>query len=85
MSGIEGMVATGILATALGLGLHHMNQITERIDRDAVSGARDVFSARWAVLLGRPASSGLLSFRVGHPERAAGLSPRRSLDVVVTG
>ncbi|MFJ1733018.1 Acg family FMN-binding oxidoreductase [Streptomyces sp. NPDC088254] len=73
-----------LTATALGLGLHHMNQITERIDRDAASGNPDVFSARWAALLGRPASSGLLSFRIGHPERTPGLSPRRSLDDVVT-
>jgi hypothetical protein len=73
-----------INATALGLGLHHMNQITERIDRDHAAGHRDVFSARWAALLGRPASSGLLSFRIGHPERTPGLSPRRSLDDVVT-
>ncbi|MDX2546304.1 Acg family FMN-binding oxidoreductase [Streptomyces sp. WI04-05B] len=74
-----------LTATALGLGLHHMNQITERIDRDTASGDRDVFSARWAVLLGRPASGGLLSFRIGHPERVPGLSPRRGLGDVVTG
>ncbi|MET9910971.1 hypothetical protein ABZZ74_29900 [Streptomyces sp. NPDC006476] len=73
-----------LTATALGLGLHHMNQITERIDRDTTAGNRDVFSARWAALLGRPASTGLLSFRVGHPERTPGLSPRRSLEDVVT-
>ncbi|WP_330346813.1 Acg family FMN-binding oxidoreductase [Streptomyces sp. NBC_00582] len=74
-----------LTATALGLGLHHMNQITERIDRDTAAGNPDVFSARWAALLSRPASTGLLSFRIGHPERTAGLSPRRSLDDVVTG
>lgn len=72
-----------LTATALGLGLHHMNQITERIDRDKAAGNPDVFSARWATLLGRPASTGLLSFRIGHPERPPGLSPRRSLDDVV--
>ncbi|MFF4016342.1 Acg family FMN-binding oxidoreductase [Streptomyces sp. NPDC001843] len=74
-----------LTATTLGLGLHHMNQITERIDRDHAAGNPDVFSARWAALLGRPASTGLLSFRIGHPERTPGLSPRRSLDDVVTG
>ncbi|MFF4626061.1 MULTISPECIES: hypothetical protein [Streptomyces] len=73
-----------LTATTLGLGLHHMNQITERIDRDTAAGHPDVFSARWAALLGRPASTGLLSFRIGHPERTPGLSPRRSLDDVVT-
>ncbi|MBE1602764.1 Acg family FMN-binding oxidoreductase [Streptomyces stelliscabiei] len=73
-----------LTATMLGLGLHHMNQITERIDRDTAAGSPDVFSARWAALLGRPASMGLLSFRIGHPERTPGLSPRRSLGDVVT-
>ncbi|MER6247736.1 Acg family FMN-binding oxidoreductase [Streptomyces griseorubiginosus] len=73
-----------LTATTLGLGLHHMNQITERIDRDTAAGHPDVFSARWAALLGRPASTGLLSFRIGHPERTPGLSPRRGLDDVVT-
>ncbi|WP_433917508.1 hypothetical protein OIE50_01485 [Streptomyces canus] len=73
-----------LTATTLGLGLHHMNQITERIDRDTAAGHPDVFSDRWVALLGRPASAGLLSFRIGHPERTPGLSPRRSLEDVVT-
>jgi hypothetical protein len=73
-----------LAATSLGLGFHHMNQITERIDRDRSAGNVDVFSARWAGILGGPASSGLVSFRIGYPERTAGLSPRRSLDDVVT-
>ena len=73
-----------LAATALGLGFHHMNQITERIDRDHATGNPDVFSARWAALLGRPATTGLVSFRVGHPERTPGLSPRRSLTDVTT-
>ena len=37
-------------------------------------GNPDTFSARWATLLGRPATTGLVSFRIGHPERTAGLS-----------
>jgi hypothetical protein len=73
-----------LAATSLGLGFHHMNQITERIDRDRALGHPDVFSARWAQLLGRPASTGLVSFRIGHPERTPGLSPRRSLTDMVT-
>lgn len=73
-----------LAATAHGLGFHHMNQITERIDRDHALGHADVFSSRWAALIGRPATTGLVSFRIGHPERTAGLSPRRSLSDVVT-
>jgi hypothetical protein len=73
-----------LAATSLGLGFHHMNQITERIDRDHALGNRDVFSDRWAALLDRPATTGLVSFRIGHPERTPGLSPRRSPTDVVT-
>jgi len=73
-----------LAATALGLGFHHMNQITERIDRDHATGSTDIFSARWAALLGRPASTGLVSFRIGQPERTPGLSPRRDLKDVMT-
>ncbi len=73
-----------LAATALGLGFYHMNQITERIDRDHALGNPDAFAGRWSQLLGRPASTGLVSFRIGHPEREAGLSPRRSLTDVVT-
>lgn len=72
-----------LAATAAGLGLHHMNQITERIARDATTGRPDVFSARWADAIGIPASEGLLSFRLGHPIRTANPSPRRPLDAVL--
>ena len=46
-----------LAATSLGLGFHHMNQITERIDRDRSLGQPDAFSARWAEgsFAGRPA------------------------------
>ena len=69
-----------LAATSLGLGLHHMNQVTERIDRDRATGRPDVFSTRWAQVLGIPASTALVAFRIGHPERAPGLSPRRPLE-----
>jgi len=74
-----------LAATSLGLGLHHMNQITERIDRDRMTGAADVFSARWGDVLGIPASTALVSFRIGHPVRSPASSPRRAIaDMVRT-
>ena len=73
-----------LAATSAGLGFHHMNQITERIDRDAQTGAADVFSTRWGRAIGGPASTGLVSFRLGHSTRKPGLSPRRAVDQVVT-
>ena len=72
-----------LAATAAGLGLHHMNQVTERIARDAAQDRPDRFSQRWAAITGVPATQSLLAFRVGHPERAARPSPRRDLDDVV--
>jgi hypothetical protein len=73
-----------LAATSLGLGFHHMNQITERIDRDRSLGQPDAFSARWAEIIGRPTGTGLVSFRIGRPVREAGLSPRRSLTDMVS-
>ena len=72
-----------LAATAASLGFHHMNQITERIDQDAALGQPDVFSARWEAATGIAASSGLVAFRLGHPGRPAGLSPRRALSAVI--
>lgn len=72
-----------LAATARGLGFQPMNQITERIDRDRALGRPSQFSERYASLLGLPASSALLAFRVGRPEREARRSPRRALAAVV--
>jgi hypothetical protein len=66
-----------LAATARGLALQHMNQITERIDREASLGAAPVFADRFAALLATPARRPLASFRIGYPVRAPRLSPRR--------
>jgi hypothetical protein len=65
-----------LAATARGIALHHMNQITERIDREATTGAPATFAPRFAALLPTGLSP-LLTVRVGHPERAAAPTPRR--------
>jgi nitroreductase len=71
-----------LTATSRGLALHHMNQITERIDREASTGATPTFGPRFAELL--PAGEQpLLTFRVGHPVRKAAPSPRRAVRQVV--
>ncbi|WP_309616954.1 Acg family FMN-binding oxidoreductase [Salinibacterium sp.] len=69
-----------LAATERGLAFHHMNQITERIDHDLSTGSPDIFSDRWADVIGTPARNGLVSFRIGYPDRKPGLSPRRALD-----
>lgn len=68
-------------ATAAGIALHHMNQVTERIDREAATGAAPTFAPRFAALL--PAGERpLLVFRVGYPVRDGRPTPRRSTAMV---
>jgi nitroreductase len=68
-------------ATSRGIALHHMNQITERIDREASTGSAPSFAPRFAELL--PAGEHpLLTFRVGYPVREGAPSPRRGAEQV---
>ncbi|MFD9738220.1 Acg family FMN-binding oxidoreductase [Umezawaea sp. NPDC059074] len=62
-----------LTATSRGIALHHMNQITERMDREGATG----FGPRFAALL-PVGETPLLTFRVGYPVREAAPSPRRS-------
>jgi hypothetical protein len=68
-------------ATAAGIALHHMNQITERIDREAAVAVPATFAPRFAALLPAGARP-LLTFRVGHPVRDGRPTPRRSVAMV---
>jgi hypothetical protein len=71
-----------LTATSRGIALHHMNQITERIDRERSTGAPSTFGPRFAALLPRDEQP-LLTFRVGHPVRDAAASPRRPAAQVI--
>ncbi|RSM50750.1 hypothetical protein DMA12_00925 [Amycolatopsis balhimycina DSM 5908] len=71
-----------LAATGRGIALHHMNQVTERIDRERSTGAAPAFGPRFAELLPR-GEQPLLTFRVGYPVRAAAPSPRRAAAQVV--
>jgi hypothetical protein len=68
-------------ATHRALAMQHMNQITERIDRERATGAPATFAARFADLLPAGAHP-LVVFRVGYPVRAARPSPRRPVTQV---
>jgi len=70
-----------LTATRQGLALHHMNQITERIDRERATGQPATFKAPFTELLPTGAQP-LGTFRVGHPERDAKRSPRRPVSEV---
>lgn len=71
-----------LAATANGIALQHLNQITERIDPDRTQGRPPTVAARFSEILDRPGRLPLVTFRVGFPRRAARRSPRRSLRAV---
>ena len=68
-------------ATVAGIALHHMNQITERIDREASTRVAASFAPRFAALL-PPGFRPLLTFRVGYAIREGRPTPRRSTAAV---
>lgn len=67
-------------ATAHGLGFQHMNQVTERVDRDREQGAAGVFDTRLTELV---AGTALSTFRIGYPTLPSQPSPRRPVGEVV--
>jgi hypothetical protein len=71
-----------LTATSRGIALQHMNQVTERIDRELELGAPATFGPRLQALLAPSGDSVLSTFRVGYPAREALLSPRRPLSAV---
>jgi hypothetical protein len=68
-------------AAAHDLGFQHMNQITERIDRDLQLGRPSPFTEPLARLVGE--TPALVAFRIGTPTVAALPSPRRQLSEVM--
>ncbi len=73
-----------LAVTARELALQHMNQITERIDRDLSLGRPPVFGPRLAALVAQPGREPLVAFRLGRPVRAGRLSPRRPTTEVMS-
>ena len=71
-----------LASTVLGLGLQHMNQVTERIDREASLARPPKFATDMDALLARPGRHALSTFRIGHPVRSGRLSPRRPVSEV---
>lgn len=69
-------------ATGAGLALHHMNQVTERADREAQLGVPATFgdAVSEVVPVGWEALS---SFRIGFPTQQPPPSPRRPVESVV--
>lgn len=72
-----------LAATADGLAFQHMNQITERIDRDRSLGRPPAFGPGLATLVDRPHHQVLATFRLGYPVRPGRRSPRRPVTEVL--
>jgi hypothetical protein len=72
-----------LAATAGGVALHHMNQLTERADRERQLGIAPQFGDALRELL--PAGVHALStFRVGYPTHTPRKSPRRRAESMIT-
>ena len=70
-----------LTATSRDVALHHMNQITERMDREQQVGAVATMGPRFSAML-PPGARPLVTFRVGYPLRPALPSPRRPVTEV---
>jgi hypothetical protein len=71
-----------LAATTRGLALQPLNQIFERADREASAGLEPVFT-RAAHGLSSGGWHGVTAFRIGYPQLAAALSPRRPAEDVI--
>jgi len=69
--------------TAASLAAQPLNQPVECVDRSAMLGGPDNFGPAMAKFAGMPGWEPTFMFRLGVADRAAGPSPRRSLDEVL--
>jgi hypothetical protein len=82
ISGGRTLQRVHLWATGAGLGLHHMNQLTERADREHQLGIEPRFGDAIAPFV--PSGwQALSTFRIGQPTRSSKLSPRRAVAEVV--
>lgn len=72
-----------LLATTKGLGMHPLNQLCERADRERQLGIEARFGKALAELIADPSFEALMPFRVGYPTAAAPASPRRDVQSVL--
>jgi hypothetical protein len=70
-----------LAATTMGLALQPLNQVFERADREISAGLAPLFTR--AVDSLSPSGPGVTAFRIGYPESAAAMSPRRAAEAVI--
>lgn len=69
-------------ATAQGLAMQPLNQLTERADREQAAGLERTFGKALRELVGNGGGQALMSFRVGYPTVTALPAPRRGIEQV---
>lgn len=70
-------------ATANGIAMQPLSQVTERADQEAFLGLLPKFGSALRQVLQRENHDALLLFRLGYPARLAYASPRRPLEDVL--
>lgn len=70
-------------AVTQGLAMQPLNQIHERVDREAQLGTQTTFTDALTDLVGDPELQGIFTFRTGYPTVEAPSSPRRAVEEVV--
>ncbi len=70
-------------ATAHGIAMQPLSQVTERADREASLGLPPTFGSALRQAVQRPNQEALMLFRLGYPARAAYASPRRPVEDVL--
>jgi hypothetical protein len=71
-----------LAATTKGLALQPLNQVFERVDREATAGLAPAFGRAVDGLSPR-GSHAVTAFRIGYAESAAAMSPRRAVEDVI--
>jgi hypothetical protein len=70
-------------ATANGVAMQPLNQVSERADREASQGIEPKFGNALKDLIGDPAWQALMPFRLGYAQRPGHPSPRRAAEQVL--
>lgn len=70
-------------ATTQGLAMQPLNQVAERVDREASQNLEPRFTRALVELMEGTSTAALMPFRIGYPLTPALPSPRRSVEAVV--
>ncbi|HBI03190.1 MAG TPA: hypothetical protein DDY49_04060 [Paenibacillaceae bacterium] len=72
-----------LFGTTKGLGMHILNQLSERRDRELSQGIEPVFGKKLHEILGDSKWNSVIQFRLGYPTAEPHHSPRRPVSEVL--